>query len=180
MAGLDPLVILKMSDAMHAHSAADVLGSIRVPALVVSGTRDTFTPPSLAEDMRDAIPHAEHVVIDGGTHGTVIEKPGEVNSAIRSFLERHLEPANRATGQPGAAALDDCPGPPGGWSSSDRHRCRVDVELVQPAVGVGSGAVRIVGPGRTGDALEERQARVVAVVDRVVGVGGVRRARTDL
>jgi len=88
MAGLDPLVILKMSDAMHAHSAADVLGSIRVPALVVSGTRDTFTPPSLAEDMRDAIPHAEHVVIDGGTHGTVIEKPGEVNSA-----------------------LDDCPGP---------------------------------------------------------------------
>lgn len=92
MAMLDPLVILKMSDAMHAHTAADVLGSVRVPVLVLSGTKDTFTPPSLAASVREAIPQAELVEIDEGTHAAVIEKPDEVNAAIRSFLRRHETP----------------------------------------------------------------------------------------
>jgi pimeloyl-ACP methyl ester carboxylesterase len=97
MAGLDPLVVLKMSDAMHDHTAADVLGTVTVPALVVVGTKDTFTPPSLAEAMREQLPQAELVEIEGGTHGAVIEKPDEVNDAIRSFLRRAETSSRRRT-----------------------------------------------------------------------------------
>lgn len=89
MAYLDPLVMLLMAEAMRRHSAADVLQTISVPTLVVAGTLDTFTPLVLAERMRDEIPGAELAVIDGASHGAVIEKPGQVNTAIRSFLERH-------------------------------------------------------------------------------------------
>src|SRR5690242_21364434 len=59
--------------------------------------------------------------------------------------------------------------------------CRgVDVQLVQRAVGVVTGAVGVVRPGRMGDPAVERQPGVVAVVDpvsRIVGVGG---SRADL
>lgn len=88
MAYLDPLVMLTMAEAMRVHSAADLLPKIDVPTLIVAGSLDTFTPPPQAERMRDATPGAELVMIEGASHGAVIEKPGEVNAAITSFLAR--------------------------------------------------------------------------------------------
>lgn len=88
MGFLDPLVMLMMIEAMRTHSAADVLPTIDVPTLVIAGTLDTFTPLPLAEAMRDTIPGAELVVVDGASHGAVIERPLAVNAAIRSFLDR--------------------------------------------------------------------------------------------
>jgi pimeloyl-ACP methyl ester carboxylesterase len=92
MAYLDPLVMLMMAEAMRVHSAADVLPTIAVPTLIISGTLDTFTPPAQAERMRAETPGAELVTIDGASHGAVIEKPLEVNDAITSFLRRHESP----------------------------------------------------------------------------------------
>jgi pimeloyl-ACP methyl ester carboxylesterase len=90
LAYLDPLVVSKMAEAMHAHSAADVLPTVKVPTLVVAATLDTFTPVALARSMHEQIPHSELVVIEGASHGAVVEKPDEVNGAMRSFLDRHL------------------------------------------------------------------------------------------
>lgn len=90
MAYLDPLVILTMAESMRTHSAADLLSKIGVPTLIVSGTRDTFTPPSVAKRKHDEIPHSEHVVIEQAGHGAIIERPDEVNPAIRDFLNRHV------------------------------------------------------------------------------------------
>jgi pimeloyl-ACP methyl ester carboxylesterase len=90
MAYLDPLVMLMMAESMRTHSAADVLDTVDVPALIVAGTLDTFTPPVLAESMRDAMPGAELVVIENASHGAVIEKPDEVNEAILEFLDRRV------------------------------------------------------------------------------------------
>lgn len=87
---LDPLVMLKMAEAMRAHSAEDVLPTVKVPTLVVAADLDTFSPPGLATIMKEEIPHSELVTIEGAGHGAVIEKPDEVNAAVRSFLERHL------------------------------------------------------------------------------------------
>jgi pimeloyl-ACP methyl ester carboxylesterase len=90
MAYLDPLVMLMMAEAMRKHSAADVLPSVDVPALVIAGTLDTFTPPALAEAMSEALPKSELVVIENASHGAVIEHPGEVNAAILEFFAEHL------------------------------------------------------------------------------------------
>jgi pimeloyl-ACP methyl ester carboxylesterase len=89
MAFIDPLVMMKMAEAMRSHSAADVLETIRVPTLIIAGTLDMFTPPALAEAMHHRIAKSELVVLDGASHGAVIEKPNEVNAAVRDFLTRH-------------------------------------------------------------------------------------------
>jgi len=90
LAFLDPLVVSKMAEAMHAHSGADVLSTVKVPTLIVAATLDTFTPVSLAQSMHEQIAHSELVVVEGASHGAVVEKPDEVNATVRSFLDRHL------------------------------------------------------------------------------------------
>lgn len=101
MAYLDPLVMLKMAEAMRAHSAADVLPTVKVPTLVIAGTIDTFAPLDLPRRMAKGIPHAELVEIEGAGHGAIIERPDEVNSAVLDFLRRH---APRARRRPKAAS----------------------------------------------------------------------------
>lgn len=90
MAYLDPLVMLTMAESMRAHSAADLLPKIDVPTLIVSGTQDTFTPPAVAKRKHQEIRKSEHVVIERAGHGAIIEKPDEVNAAIKDFLSRHV------------------------------------------------------------------------------------------
>jgi pimeloyl-ACP methyl ester carboxylesterase len=90
IAEMDPLVMLKMAEAMHTHSAEDLLRKIAVPSLVVVGSKDNFAPPWLGHVMASRIPIAELVTIEGGTHGAIIEYPRKVNSAVLDFLERHL------------------------------------------------------------------------------------------
>jgi pimeloyl-ACP methyl ester carboxylesterase len=89
MAYLDPLVILMMAESMRSHSAADVLRQVRVPTLIIAGSKDTFTPPAVAQLMHAEIPDSELVMIADASHGAVIESPDEINRAIRHFLASH-------------------------------------------------------------------------------------------
>jgi pimeloyl-ACP methyl ester carboxylesterase len=90
LAELDPSVVLKMAEAMHEHSAEDLLRKIKVPTLVVIGENDNFAPPWLGHVMASRIPIAELVTIPRGTHGTVLEFPKIVNRTVLDFLDRHL------------------------------------------------------------------------------------------
>jgi 3-oxoadipate enol-lactonase len=103
MAFLDPLILMKMADAMREHSAVDILSTIKVPTLIVAGTADTFTPPRLAKAMHLAIPHSEILFLEDATHGAVIEYPDEVNAAVLSFLERHVGEQPKLRSVSGAA-----------------------------------------------------------------------------
>ena len=87
---LDPMIILKMAQAMHAHSAEDMLSKVKVPSLIIVGERDNFVPPWLGHVMASRIPVAELVVVPGGTHGTIVEEPKLVNRTVLDFLDRHL------------------------------------------------------------------------------------------
>jgi pimeloyl-ACP methyl ester carboxylesterase len=89
MAFIDPLVMMKMAEAMRSHSAADVLPTIKTPMLIIAGTLDMFTPVALANAMHEAVAGSELVVLENASHGAVIEKPVEVNAAVRDFLVRH-------------------------------------------------------------------------------------------
>ena len=66
----------------------DVLASAAVPALVVVGRDDEFTPIEEAELMRDRLPDAELVVIEGTAHMPNLERPAEFNRALEQFLAR--------------------------------------------------------------------------------------------
>jgi pimeloyl-ACP methyl ester carboxylesterase len=87
---LDPQMILKAAQAMHEHSAEDLLRKVKVPTLIIVGERDNFVPSWVGHVMASRIPVAEMLVVPGGTHGTIVEEPKLVNRTVLDFLERHL------------------------------------------------------------------------------------------
>lgn len=66
----------------------DHLGAFSRPVLVLSGAHDRTTPPESAQELVDAIPTAEHVVIDGAAHMIPYEQPEAFLAAVRTFLSR--------------------------------------------------------------------------------------------
>jgi pimeloyl-ACP methyl ester carboxylesterase len=96
MARLDPLVLVKVAEGMHRHSAVDVLPQIRVPVLVVAGGRDPWTPPALAEQMAAAMADAELHIIDGASHALPIEEPEALDELVLSWLARRFPRRARA------------------------------------------------------------------------------------
>ncbi|MGW0766064.1 alpha/beta fold hydrolase [Streptomyces sp. NPDC002676] len=66
----------------------DLLTRVTVPALVVVGTDDTYTPVADAEAMHAALPDSELCVIAGAAHMPNLERPEEFNGALEKFLAR--------------------------------------------------------------------------------------------
>lgn len=88
---LDVGLFLRMLSAVGEVTAEDVLPTIRVPALIVAGTLDSFTPPHLAERMAAAIPDAELMLVEGGTHVVPIERREAVRERVLDFLARKVD-----------------------------------------------------------------------------------------
>lgn len=62
------------------------LPSIACPTLIIVGDGDKITPPAVAQKMREAIPNARLAVIADAAHLSPLERPEEVNEALREFL----------------------------------------------------------------------------------------------
>jgi proline iminopeptidase len=62
------------------------LRSFTRPVLVLSGEYDRTTPASAAQELADAIPTAEHVVIEGSGHMIPYEQPEAFLATLRAFL----------------------------------------------------------------------------------------------
>ncbi len=88
MKGVDFPLFLKMLRSAGEHSAGGYLGEIDVPVLIITGDRDTFTPPFLSRAMAEAIPDSELVVVERGTHVAPIELPALVWEKVSAFLDR--------------------------------------------------------------------------------------------
>ncbi|WP_217206491.1 alpha/beta fold hydrolase [Streptomyces sp. AC550_RSS872] len=65
-----------------------LLTRVTVPALVVVGADDTYTPVSDAEAMHTALPDSALRVIEGAAHMPNLERAGEFNEALGEFLAR--------------------------------------------------------------------------------------------
>jgi pimeloyl-ACP methyl ester carboxylesterase len=87
--GLDARLAGATIAAYLEHDAWDVLRTITVPTLIISGDKDQLTPVSVAERMQREIRGSELVVFPGHTHLVQVEKPREVHAAIDEFLKRH-------------------------------------------------------------------------------------------
>jgi pimeloyl-ACP methyl ester carboxylesterase len=97
---LDLELYFTMLGVLGKHDAAHVLPAIRVPTLVITGTRDMFTPPHVAEKMAQRIPQGELLIVRGATHYAACEYPELINLRIDKFLHEHGygEPAFAAVG----------------------------------------------------------------------------------
>jgi len=99
MLGMSPDVTLGDFEACYAFDVRDRLGAIRVPALVVVGSEDRMTPPRFAEYLCDHLAGARLVVVASAGHSAPLERPREVNQAIREFREAlsaapHVRPSS--------------------------------------------------------------------------------------
>jgi pimeloyl-ACP methyl ester carboxylesterase len=65
-----------------------LLPRITVPALVVVGALDTYTPVSDARTLHELLPDAALVVVEGAAHLPNLERPEEFNTALAGFLHR--------------------------------------------------------------------------------------------
>ncbi len=66
----------------------DLLAQIAVPTLVVCGAEDRMTPPRLSEQLAEAIPGAELVIIPEAGHMVMQEQPAATAAALAAFLAR--------------------------------------------------------------------------------------------
>ncbi|MCW8894344.1 MAG: alpha/beta hydrolase [Sulfurimonas sp.] len=64
------------------------LSSITIPSLLICGEEDALTPPSAMKEMSQEMKNSEFVLIKNSAHMSAIENPVDVNSAIKSFLEK--------------------------------------------------------------------------------------------
>lgn len=63
------------------------LPKIDVPTLILCGAEDAIAPPAEMEGIAKAIPGGKYVSIAGAGHMAPLEKPAEVNAAIKAFLK---------------------------------------------------------------------------------------------
>ena len=66
----------------------ELLSRVSVPALVVVGADDEYTPVSDAEYMHGQLPDSTLTVIEGAGHMPNLERPEEFDAALAAFLRR--------------------------------------------------------------------------------------------
>jgi len=62
------------------------IGRIDLPTLIVCGEDDRLTPIKYSQYMKERIRNARIVIISDAGHSGMLEKPEELNHALRSFL----------------------------------------------------------------------------------------------
>ena len=68
----------------------DKVQEISVPCLIICGNQDILTPPKYAKYFHDKIKSSELVLINRAGHFVMLEKPEEVNQAIKEFINKYL------------------------------------------------------------------------------------------
>jgi pimeloyl-ACP methyl ester carboxylesterase len=72
-------------DAFVAHDTRDRLGSLDVPALVITGSEDILAARRFGDELASLIPGARHVIIEGGGHQPFQEDADEWNAIVDAF-----------------------------------------------------------------------------------------------
>lgn len=65
---------------------AEVMASVRCPALIIAGSRDQMTPAKAVKAVAESIRGARLVILDGTGHSLLSESPDAVLNALRDFL----------------------------------------------------------------------------------------------
>lgn len=80
------LRVLSMAKSAVRHNLKDELCKLHVPVLLIWGKNDCITPPFVAEEFHNFIPHSELKWIDQCGHAAMMECPEQFNELLLSFL----------------------------------------------------------------------------------------------
>jgi len=69
------------------HDASDLLSGLDLPALVISGGKDKFTPKHRSDELLRALPKAEGFTIPDATHFGLLEYPEAIAERMLLFLD---------------------------------------------------------------------------------------------
>jgi 3-oxoadipate enol-lactonase len=88
------LLLGQSSTALHADLFAAArfdssawVESLRVPALVIWGSRDKITPRELPEELARKLPVARFHIIQGAGHVVMVDARNEFNRTVADFIE---------------------------------------------------------------------------------------------
>ena len=88
MARMDPVVFMGFLQHVAEHSARPYLRHLTMPALVIAGTNDGFTPHRLSVEMARLLPNAEFCEIPAGTHTAPLELPEMIELRLEEWSHR--------------------------------------------------------------------------------------------
>ena len=86
MAKIDPAAFRIGAEAVWLADQRDRAAAIRVPTLVICGTEDRVTSPTLSRELAHLIPDAQYEPIEGAGHLSNLERPAEFNNLVDAFL----------------------------------------------------------------------------------------------
>ena len=87
MSGIDPAAYALGAAAVWLADQRERAAAVRCPTLILCGSEDRITPPSLSEQLKDIIPHAALVEIAGAGHLSNLEQPAIFNRVVERFLD---------------------------------------------------------------------------------------------
>ncbi|HEV2121509.1 MAG TPA: alpha/beta hydrolase [Chloroflexota bacterium] len=81
-----PLTVLRAARDLTAQDVRAAASEVRAPTLIVCGRHDTLVPPSAGTVLRQLLPNARYLLIDGAGHVPMYERPSAFNEALLAFL----------------------------------------------------------------------------------------------
>ena len=82
------LKILRVAKSAKHDNLRHVLHRITCPVLLAWGADDNITPPTVAKEFKECLPHAELNFIPRCGHAPMMERPHEFNQIVEQFLQR--------------------------------------------------------------------------------------------
>jgi len=81
---------LVLIGAVGVHERTDQLDAIRVPCLILWGSKDTIAPLASARLLHERIPGAELRVFDNASHPCYLDQPGLWHQELLAFLHKNF------------------------------------------------------------------------------------------
>jgi pimeloyl-ACP methyl ester carboxylesterase len=81
--------LVEFLHALEVHDETEGLSTVaKVPALIACGDEDLLTPMEYSQDMADALPKSELVIVEGAGHLVELEQPEVIDDALVRLVER--------------------------------------------------------------------------------------------
>ncbi len=87
----DPQVTYRDFKICDEFDVMDKMSLIDVPSLIICGNEDRLTPPKYSKFFHEKLKISELIIIDKASHMVMLEKPEELNQAIKEFIKKYLE-----------------------------------------------------------------------------------------
>jgi len=89
MGRVPPATYRKAVQMLTTFDLREKLAHIAVPTLLIAGSDDKVAPAAVMQRMKEKIPNAEFILLEGCGHLGPMDQPNEFNAALLAFLQRH-------------------------------------------------------------------------------------------